>query len=881
MERTGERKWIDSKCTDLRAFLCQVEETGVDSNVTLVLSKRHLDTSTFHVWWRYRHNDHISMDGLEDSPMSGFHLQWDIEDSFPDLELVTSQTRGRVTSPGLGTSPQSQFYREPHTYRFTLELLANISSSLGNSSLVIQLESSTTETGDQLEFTTSSQTSRWKFYPDKKTWLAAQQFCERLGGTLPSLVSLSQLEELAAIPGSQKVISPFITGEIWLGARDQQQEGNWTWTDGTQWSFSAWRSGEPNNLGPGGENCLVMSERRWLDVSCDSLYMFFCQVEATKVEGSMTLVYTQQDLDFPAFHLCWKYRPSGSQQEDTNRSVTGFVVDWYITGGDHEKERSREEEWLWRRVSRAEPRYSWDNFYLTVIIDLVSSWRLAGRSKQQLWSDVVGMKTLWNEERLHSKHQWCSDSHVSNYFIEEFYRGLYTTTGNISSNVSEEDLVFGTELFTVLTLCHDHIVEAAKLAVFMTNLLDNHNLRTIIQTTVNTIEQGSVTSQQNVESVKEFYKELDRKYNLSLGIILIALSTQSQLRAMLHQDSPYLSRHSQEILQCIDHQDCTEINKLLSELGEIVFQFDFLTSNYLTSDADPARNNHPAHLVDTNNTRMPSAFIPFCAFRTTMGIESSTVLGDMMFPVCTQFQSVIRNGELCHSLEMTGQVGGSGKANGLVILVDTNQERSIQYNKSSGRTFDPNSMNLEMVLEGSDSSPKIYIDNLSIYAGYGQGSYILRSVKKMTGTAEFLGLPDKDKRCQLEDYESCLTRQFYAGGQECGCLPWTLRHNLSQVIQCCSEVSVSSQEKPVCTPIGNDCFRNLTAEQFYCDVTCEGLYADVEWLDEAVGRHRPDEGQEQDRQGYRMMEQQYRHYKDAFVENLQFDSGNSSAQFSK
>jgi len=34
----------------------------------------------------------------------------------------------------------------------------------------------------------------------------------------------------------------------WLGGTDKGQEGVWEWVTGEAWSYSAWRSGEPNNV---------------------------------------------------------------------------------------------------------------------------------------------------------------------------------------------------------------------------------------------------------------------------------------------------------------------------------------------------------------------------------------------------------------------------------------------------------------------------------------------------------------------------------------------------------------------------------------------------------------------------------------------------------
>ena len=68
---------------------------------------------------------------------------------------------------------------------------------------------------------------------------------------------------------------------IWIGGTDQDEEGNWTWTDCSPWDFTRWGVREdvqqPDNsrFGDGdGENCALFpgnkaSTEDWADVACN------------------------------------------------------------------------------------------------------------------------------------------------------------------------------------------------------------------------------------------------------------------------------------------------------------------------------------------------------------------------------------------------------------------------------------------------------------------------------------------------------------------------------------------------------------------------------------------------------------------------------------
>ena len=77
---------------------------------------------------------------------------------------------------------------------------------------------------------------------------------------------------------------------------------------------------------------------------------------------------------------------------------------------------------------------------------------------------------------------------------------------------------------------------------------------------------------------------------------------------------------------------------------------------------------------------------------------------------------------------------------------------------------------------------EIYLPTLAPYSAHDPGSYMMTSLKKMTGTDNFLEMPETTKQCQNEVFEDCKAKYLTANGQkECGCLPWALTAVVKEV----------------------------------------------------------------------------------------------------
>ena len=106
---------------------------------------------------------------------------------------------------------------------------------------------------------------------------------------------------------------------------------------------------------------------------------------------------------------------------------------------------------------------------------------------------------------------------------------------------------------------------------------------------------------------------------------------------------------------------------------------------------------------------------------------------------------------------------------------------------------------------------------------------MMTDVKRMTAKEDFLKMALKDRNCEVEFYEECRTRKLL---KECDCVPWEVPGQGYQVYLLKREhFTVHSQ---VCGPNGRDCIERHSSNTFNCSSTCEGIYANVQWVGKSV-----------------------------------------------
>ena len=138
--------------------------------------------------------------------------------------------------------------------------------------------------------------------------------------------------------------------------------------------------------------------------------------------------------------------------------------------------------------------------------------------------------------------------------------------------ITKEDIETGFMLFSALVYCS----EPVALSQFLHSLLSTQSPRTIIQSTVNTIQSALLRENKNKDRVNQFYLALDKIFHFQFGKILLATSTPTQLQNIIKEGWPYFFHFYQDLDQCLKNINCQGAIDLIKSLG-----------NTISSDFDP------------------------------------------------------------------------------------------------------------------------------------------------------------------------------------------------------------------------------------------------------------------------------------------------------
>lgn len=128
-------------------------------------------------------------------------------------------------------------------------------------------------------------TYSWKghtyaLYSATVDWNYAKAYAEDTGGHLLTITSAA---EQAVI---ENWLSAYDYDSIWLGAADEEEEGEWKWVTDEPFEYSNWSAGEPNNAG-GDEDYAEFSGGQWNDIPASkyTVYAFIVENDPSCFSG--------------------------------------------------------------------------------------------------------------------------------------------------------------------------------------------------------------------------------------------------------------------------------------------------------------------------------------------------------------------------------------------------------------------------------------------------------------------------------------------------------------------------------------------------------------------------------------------------------------------
>ena len=765
--------WSETVCTLQNFsveifFICSSTPLMMSGNHSFTLKKDSLTllSPTFHIWPGQTEDDEISISWkINDGNLSK-------EDS---REFITKELQGSVSTPGLGSSAPSDYYNEGHEYTVVTELPYNITSIIGDGAMVVDID--VTVPDNQLTRGVELRTTELmlEYNSMELDWFDAESYCVAKGGHLASMSSNDQWQRLPTFLDENGIQLT----NLWFGGKYEKtyREGYWSWSDEREWTAEAYW--EPTDKGPD-ENCLHayvyklgISSSDWFAGHCDRRLSSVCMLPNTmNIQSDTRLVFTSENISVPALQFTWESKPgihsgidAGHIQPPHPDAIGGFMLKWHLKEqGLSQVDSTIKSNTLWKPKKKQFPDRTNQN--LLLMMNLVRESRLNRVNEQDVWKTLL--KFRWSEEII--TDYVCLSEDVEHRVITKTSQELNLVCG-FNAWVPDEDLLLGMRLYSVVHDCPRHLEEAVKLSLFFESLLTKHSLNTVVAAIMHNIQPRAGHNIEDFTAVNMWYKRLDKRYDFSLGSSILGLMTTEKLKQLKTLDPPYLENYKESI-QELQYESVSSLfgmrNKDLLHCSILSPVNLSLNLNIPISGEDPSEVSHPPHLTST----WSSALIPFCAYRTNLGFAGNfSNLPGITFPLCSSFLPTILEGQLCYKLELN-KPSGQGKGNALMLLLDSNEDRSLQAIGNDKEVAEsPNeTINLDVAVESIQGvSAKIYINMLSPYINFGGGVFKMTVVKRMSAKEDFLMMPLKSKNCEVEAYQDCQTRNLL---DECNCVPW-------------------------------------------------------------------------------------------------------------
>ena len=205
--------------------------------------------------------------------------------------------------------------------------------------------------------------NRYEYYDHTMTWNQAYRVCEKKGGHLVTITSQEENDFVLDLAND------FENNYCWLGGTDFASEGNWYWVNSEKFSYSNWRSGEPND-DCGTEEYMHMRvlddyAGQWNDLPNDSnnVFAFICEYEGNANETLYTPTETIDNGEIK--YEIYDYSVDWATAEKICEAKGGHLV---VIDSEEEneviynaiKDNSKSEYWM--GITDVESEGIWTNF---------------------------------------------------------------------------------------------------------------------------------------------------------------------------------------------------------------------------------------------------------------------------------------------------------------------------------------------------------------------------------------------------------------------------------------------------------------------------------------------------------------------------------------
>ena len=163
-------------------------------------------------------------------------------------------------------------------------------------------------------------------------------------------------------------------------------------------------------------------------------------------------------------------------------------------------------------------------------------------------------------------------------------------------------------------------------------------------------------------------------------------------------------------------------------------------------------------------------------------------IGGLKFSVCNAFRPIILVGEVCYALDIKNLISNGsivsrpGRGEGLLLAIDNGISIKSPEDKSA---IDTKEDYIRTKLISTGERARLQFLTLHRQEDTRPGIYTMKNLKQMTGTENFLAMPDEAKKCQIELMEECRSRRYVQEVQrKCGCIPWGQSSFASNQVGC-------------------------------------------------------------------------------------------------